>query len=182
MARGCSANHSSSARWRILTNQLTLLGQYPTPAVARGSSYPNKRKLRSGRAGRPYAGQARPKGVLLAIRARKLCKRKPSPRVPSGTRTKEKTPRTKPTKPAEKPTNPQKTPRKTFSPTKTANNATIRFIFTQIRPFRYAICSRKRCQKIRNHACHPLCPLARGTKYVENAHHEKSREPTTEPR
>ena len=29
------------------------------------------KELRSGRAGRPYAGQARPQGVLLAIRARK---------------------------------------------------------------------------------------------------------------
>ena len=43
---------------------------------ARGD-YPYELELRSGRAGRPYAGQARPKGVLLAIRARKLCKRKP---------------------------------------------------------------------------------------------------------
>ena len=133
--------------------------------------------------GGPYAGRAVPSGTRYWPSGREnFAKEKPSPRVPSGTRTKEKTPRTKPTKPAEKPTNPQKTPRKTFSPTKTANNTTIRFIFTQIRPFRYAICSRKRCQKIRNHACHPLCPLARGTKYVENAHHEKSREPTTEPR
>ncbi len=58
-ARG-AARHSNrasrlqpalSARWRILAKQHELFRQYPTPAVAHGSSYPDELKLRSGRAG-----------------------------------------------------------------------------------------------------------------------------------
>ena len=67
----CRWQPALSARWRILAKQLTLFRQYPTPVIARGPSYPDELELRSGRAGRPYAGRARPKGVLLACRERK---------------------------------------------------------------------------------------------------------------
>ncbi len=39
------------------------LNRFPTPAVARGSSYPDKLELASGRPGRPYAGRAVPPGT-----------------------------------------------------------------------------------------------------------------------
>ena len=50
------------------------------------------KELRSGRAGRPYAGRAVPPGTRYGPFGREICHEKPSPRVPSGTRTKEKTP------------------------------------------------------------------------------------------
>ncbi len=55
----CRVQPALSARWRKLAKQLTLFGQFPTPALARGIL----RELRSGRAGRPYAGRAVPPGT-----------------------------------------------------------------------------------------------------------------------
>ncbi len=62
------------------SNNRELFDRFPTPAVARGSSYPDELELPYAGGG-PYAGQARPQGVLLAIRARKLCPKNQSSRA-----------------------------------------------------------------------------------------------------
>ncbi len=59
-ARGFSTNYSPSARWRKLAEQLTLFGQFPTPAIARGRAIPTSENC-------PQAGQAplTPRGRCL---------------------------------------------------------------------------------------------------------------------
>ena len=62
-ARGSLCTLALSARWRNLVKQHKLFDQVPTPAVARGSSYPDEQELRSGRAGPAYAAEAGPPGT-----------------------------------------------------------------------------------------------------------------------
>ena len=80
---------SLSARWRKSIKQLSLFDRFPTPAVARGSSYPDELELPSGRAGPAYAAGAVPPGTRYGPAGREnWAEKTPAKRpvrVPSGT-------------------------------------------------------------------------------------------------